>query len=250
MRNHIRSVSRGLYLPLLVVGLVAAGCSTTPVESSATRPTEAMPSSTTIPPTTTTIHRGAQTVVVPELPPAVVDGVLTEGEWDGAAFFEMSDGVPIRLMRNDETLYLSVEGTDLGSVNVVMAISYEIWILHSSAALGSALYTPDGDTWELAHGFSWCCRDSSDTTARMALLETEGWQANIGFTGTPGIVEYEISMPWAGSMVAVSTIRSDEDTGFWPGALSDEARLQLIGVPPPMRAFHRAEWVVLDTADS
>ena len=187
-------------------------------------------------------------VVVLDSAPPAIDGNLTGGEWDGAATFTMSDGVPIRLMQNDGTLYLSVEGTELGSVNVVMALQDAIWILHSSAALGSALYTPGSDQWELVHGFSWCCRDSNDTTGRMALLEEESWQATIGFTGTPGTVEYEIAKPWAGAMIAVSSIRSDEDTGFWPADLSDGARIQLIGVPPQSRAFDTAEWAVLQPA--
>ena len=206
-----------------------------------------MPSSTTVPPTTTTQAQG-EVVVVPGSAPPAIDGDLTGGEWDEAATFTMSDGAPIRLMHDDGTLYLSIEGTELGSVNVVMALQDGIWILHSSAALGSALYTPDVDQWELAHGFSWCCRDGSDTGGRLALLEEEGWQANIGFTGNPGTVEYEIAMPWAGAMVAVSSIRSDEDTGFWPADLSNEARLQLIGVPPQSRAFDTAEWAVLQSA--
>jgi hypothetical protein len=206
-----------------------------------------MPSSTTVPLTTTTQPAG-QIVVVPELAAATIDGVLTNGEWDGAATFEMSDATPIRLMQNDGTLYLSVEGTELGSVNVVMALDDEIWILHSSAALGSALYESGPDEWELVHGFNWCCRDGGDTAGRLALLEEEGWQANIGFTGTPGIVEYEIASPWAGALVAVSSVRSDEHNGFWPADLSIEAGLQLIGAPQPTRAFNTPEWALLQTA--
>ena len=99
-----------------------------------------------------------------------------------------------------------------------------------------------------AHSFSWCCRDGSDPEGRLALLEEEGWQADMRFTGNPGKVEYEIAMPWAGAMVAVSSIRSDEDTCLWPADLSDEARLQLIGVPPPTRVFNTAEWAVLQPA--
>jgi hypothetical protein len=189
-----------------------------------------MPSSTTVPLTTTTQPAG-QIVVVPELAAATIDGVLTNGEWDGAATFEMSDATPIRLMQNDGTLYLSVEGTELGSVNVVMALDDEIWILHSSAALGSALYESGPDEWELVHGFNWCCRDGGDTAGRLALLEEE-------------------ASPWAGALVAVSSVRSDEHNGFWPADLSNEARLQLIGAPQPTRAFNTPEWALLQTADT
>ena len=251
MLSNLGPVSRVRHLPVLVVVLLVAACAATPVASTApaTTPPQAMPSSTTILLTTTT-QPGGRILDIPSSTPPAIDGDLTDGEWDGAATLEMSDGAPIRLMHYDETLYLSVEGSELGSVNVVMAIQDEIWILHSSAALGSALYTPGSDQWELARGFSWCCRSGNDTTGRLALLEEEGWQANIGFTGTPGIVEYEIAIPWAGALIAVSSVRSDENTGFWPAELSDEARLQLIGAPPPTRAFNTAEWVLLQTADS
>jgi hypothetical protein len=154
----------------------------------------------------------------------------------------MSDGATIHLMYGDETLYVAVAGHDIGAVNVVIATDDEVRILHSSAALGSALYLLRANTWELSQGFSWCCRSTSDESERQALFDAESWQASIGFAGEPGVVEYAIALPWQGAALAVSSIRNDEDKGFWPAELSAEAGDQLLGVPPPERDFNIEEW--------
>jgi hypothetical protein len=224
---------------------------TTPAPASTTTTPASTTTTTTLPPTTATTTTATpadpEVVIVPAVRAAVIDGVLEPSEWDGASSFPMSDGAAVRLMYEDETLYVAVEGDELGAVNVVMAADDEIWILHSSAALGSALYEPGSGEWLLTHGFNWCCRDRSDESRRLALLEEEGWQANIGFTGDPGTVEYQIAIPWHGASIAVSSIRDDDDTGFWPADLSAEARDQLLGVPPATRLFDSAEWYVLTT---
>ena len=33
-------------------------------------------------------------------------------------------------------------------------------------------------------------------SARATLFAAEGWDANIGFAGDPGIVEYAVTLPW------------------------------------------------------
>ena len=95
----------------------------------------------------------------------------------------MSDGAPLHLQQANGVLYVAVEGSDLGAVNIILATDADVWILHSSAALGSARYVPGSSVWSLDHGFSWCCRRGSDDSARAALFAAEGWEANIGFTG-------------------------------------------------------------------
>jgi len=154
----------------------------------------------------------------------------------------MSDGASIHLMHSGETLYIAVVSSEVGAVNVLIATAEDVSILHSSAALGSAVYLPGGDAWELDHGFSWCCRSASDESSRQTLFENENWEANIGYAGEPGTVEYAIALPWRGSAIAISTIREGGDTGFWPAELSPEAADQLLGVPPPERQFSIEEW--------
>lgn len=76
-------------------------------------------------------------------------------------------------------------------------------------------------------------------------LDEEGWQANIGFTGDDGVVEYQVELPWAGASVAVSYLTDSETSAFWPTDLSSEAREQLVGPPPTERDFSLDEWHTL-----
>lgn len=187
----------------------------------------------------------AATLAVPQGPSPIIDGVIGEGEWDAATTDVMSDGVTVRFMSSRDILYIAVAEDEIGAVNVILGTDSEVLILHSSAALGSARYVPAEATWELDHGFSWCCRNPSDTDARGELFDTEGWEANIGFTGDSGIVEYKIALPWDGTAIVISSIDEEENAGFWPGGLPDAAREQLLGPPPPQIDFDIHEWPTL-----
>lgn len=221
--------------------------STAPPSTTSTPATTAAPPPTTLTTTTTTTTTAAPGVVlsIPQSAPPTIDGVAEDGEWEGATTHSMSDGATVHLMQSDDILYVGVAGDEIGAVNVVIKTDDTVSILHSSAALGSAVYTRDSTSWVLSHGFDWCCRSTSDESARSTLYDTEGWQANIGFTGNPGEVEYAIALPWEGAAVAISSIRDADDKGFWPIDLSDEARDQLLGVPPAERGFNIEEWVRL-----
>jgi len=175
----------------------------------------------------------------------VIDGVLNVGEWEGSATVTMSDGSSLHWVHTDGVLYMALESEAVGAVNLVLATDNDVWILHSSAALGSALYLPADGVWELSHGFDWCCRSAANDSARLLLLDEEGWQATIGFTGDDGIVEYEVTLPWDGAFVAVSYLTDSETSAFWPADLSSEARDQLVGPPPPERTFNLNEWYTL-----
>ncbi|MEA2001622.1 MAG: hypothetical protein U9N84_07025 [Actinomycetota bacterium] len=245
---------------ILLASCVGSGTSEPPIPTSPQEVTASdAPTSVAVSPTTVTattapvdvpVETGAGVVSVPPGQPVVIDGVLGEREWDGAVAFEMSDGATLWLMYTGETLYVAVEGIDLGAVNVVIGTVDKISILHSSAALGSALYEPGLAEWDLAHGFRWCCRDRNDDAARLDLLAEEGWQANIGYTGTAGIVEYEIAIPWRGASMAVSSIRSADDTGFWPLELSASAREQLLGAPPDTRSYDTSAWYTIEPGNN
>ena len=181
--------------------------------------------------------------------PPVIDGVLDAGEWDGSATVTMSDGSTLHWMHDENVLYVALESSALGAVNLAICVD-DVWILHSSAALGSALYLAADGIWELSHGFDWCCRSATDDAARLLLLDDEGWQANIGFNGDEGIVEYQVALPWEGASVAVSYLTDSETSAFWPADLSSEAREQLVGPPPPERAFNLNEWYTLVLVDA
>ena len=169
------------------------------------------------------------------------------GEWDGATSTAMTDGSQLHWMHSDVALYVAVEGADLGAVNLAIDTGDEVWILHSSAALGSVLYTRDQSSWSLTHEFNWCCRSITDDTGRRALLDEEGWQASIGFAGDVGVVEYEVALPWVGGLAAVSYQTESGDPSYWPTHLSDSAEAALIGPWPEAEDFYLDEWYRLET---
>ena len=228
--NHAQATARQRFGILIVTAALAvSGCGETPatgstsVETSASPATSAAtdpPATTSSPPTTsattttvTTTTAAATTteapsdpivLAVPAGPAPVIDGQLSPDEWAEAATMPMSDGASLLVQYMNGTLYVAVAGDDVGSVNVIIGTESEVQILHSSAALGSARYVPGTSGWSLDHGFSWCCRRGSTDSARATLFAEEGWEANIGYAGDPGIVEYAIAIPWAEATMAVS----------------------------------------------
>lgn len=214
--------------------------------STTTAPTTTAPTTTAASfSSTTSAPETAGTLEVRTHAPPVIDGVLDAGEWHGSTTVTMSDDSSLHWMHTGDVLFVALESGAVGAVNLVISTVDETWILHSSAALGSALYVRGDEIWELSHGFDWCCRSATDDTSRLQLLDEEGWQANIGFTGDDGVAEYQVELPWAGASVAVSYLTDSDTSAFWPANLSSEARDQLVGPPPPERNFNLDEWHTL-----
>ena len=247
--------------PLLVLAFLLAACggsnpavpsseiqsavAGSPAPTTAIAPTTLAPA-TTLPGTPTatiaTVATASSTLAAPRAEPPIIDGVMEAEEWSAAAAVLMSDGATAHFMYRDEILYLGVTGETIGAVNVVIAGDDQVSILHSSAALGSAEYARSGSVWELVHGFDWCCRRGSDPSAREALFDEEGWDANIGYDGDPGVVEYAVAVPWHNAPLAISSIRDDGERGFWPADLPAESQDQLVGVPPQEREYDTQDW--------
>ena len=249
--NHSNSTrTRSIQIFILLFALASGACDSTGSTTSAPPPETTTSTTTTVPPPSTTTAPGTGRVLeVPAQAPPVIDGVLGAGEWDGSVTVAMSDDSSLHWMHEDGVLYVALESAAIGAVNLLVATEDEVWILHSSAALGSALYLPGDGVWDLSHGFDWCCRTATDDSARLELLDNEGWQATIGFTGDEGIVEYEVTLPWGGASVAVSYLTNSDTSAFWPADLSFEARQQLIGPWSDERVFKIEEWYTLVPID-
>ena len=145
-------------------------------------------------------------------------------------------------------LYVGINSDKIGAVNLAfIREDNRVWILHSSAALGSAIYEERIEDWELAQDFSWCCRNTLVFTERDELFQEEGWQANIGYQGTEGQVEYQVAVEGEEIQAALMYLYADGSEGFsyWPDQLSDEAIGQLQGRRKNPESFSVEEWVTV-----
>lgn len=188
--------------------------------------------------------------VVPSAPPftpPVIDGRLSPAEWDAAREEAFNGGSQLFMMSDGKYLYLGIRANFAGMLmgNVFIQQGDEISILHISAALGTAIYTRGAEKWQLQQGFTWQCREDSDSPAAMAkreaFLQQEGWLGSISYRGTPEELEYQILL--SGEPLHLLVIF--ESMGMrgvrflWPGIVVDTFGELSHGDPPPRCVSHR-----------
>ncbi len=194
------------------------------------------------------VARGDGAGVTMEIPSGTVpaiDGSLSEGEWDDAAILSAENGLSIYAKHQGTVLYIGMRSARPAVANVLVAFPDETRILHSSAALGTATYIRDGDTWRLRRDFVWACRDpggsASARAERSQFRESQGWIASTTFMGTPGETEYE--MDWDETAIAVSIlVAPTSDPGAvvsWPAGAGQNA---LPGPIPSIAEFDSSTW--------
>lgn len=184
---------------------------------------------------------------------ANIDGVLSADEWDAALAIDLDGENQLLLMHAGGYLYLGMRGKPEPVISICLDQVDQVSILHSSAAIGTAIYQPVEGIWELVKDFEWCCRETGDSPqAQEALgqhLEQEGWVANNGRRGVPEEVEFQIAMPDDSLRLAVNAIGppSYRSVLSWPGELADDcSRLSMLTGPIPEQAqFSQADWVTL-----
>ena len=184
---------------------------------------------------------------------ANIDGVLSADEWSAALAIDLDGENQLFLMHAGGYLYLGMRGKPEPVISICLDQVDQVSILHSSAAIGTAIYQPVEGVWELVKDFEWCCRETEDSTrAQEALdmqLELDGWVANNGLRGVPEEVEFQIAMPDDSLHLAVNAIGppSYRSVLSWPRELADDcSRLSMITGPIPEQAqFSQADWVTL-----
>jgi len=238
-----------------VVALTVAACGasetvdTTMPPPSTTTSTEALtttapPTTTTAPPSTTTTAVAAGTLSVPRGEAPTIDGVLEADEWADARVIPVDDDLSLLWIHTDGSFYLGVRHSRLGAVNLLVAQGDEVRVLHSSAALGSAFYYRQDDTWMMEHGFDWCCRVPSDEAGRAALFASEGWTATIGGAGVAGEIEFQVEIEPGDVSVAVTWVGSATEVVVWPSGLPVEEQETLYGTRTGPEAFHPDTWML------
>jgi len=127
-----------------------------------------------------------------------VDGELSEGEWNDAATLELDEDTTLRLKHTDGVLYLGLSAGSMGIPSPCIRRNEDVWVLHASAALGTAVYEKDGETWTQIRPFEWRCRErgfaESAIAAREEFLSEEGWLGTIGHLGNRRHFEFRIDL--------------------------------------------------------
>ena len=199
--------------------IIGVGCAptSTPSQPTAPQPTIAQPTSTpteilltptltenipaptsqstetSLPPTAEPEVEASE-IVVPAGTEAIIDGVLSADEWEPAIQIDLDDESQLFLMHAGGYLYLGMRGKPEPVTSICLDQTEQVSILHSSAAIGTAVYQLGDGVWELLREFEWCCRETTDSPqAQKALgthLQDEAWVANNGRVGVPEEIEF------------------------------------------------------------
>ena len=185
-----------------------------------------------------------------------IDGTLSPGEWENATVETFADGSELFLMHADGYLYLGIRANTPGMIvgNIFVQRGDEISILHSSAALGTAIYQKGVDSWQQVQDFSWQCRDTSNSDTALAKRETflqqEGWVATNSRIGIPNELEYQIKITDQNLRLAVNFIRASNTNQKipWPPELSDDCVKPTPGGLPENLYFSLEQWGTLEVS--
>jgi hypothetical protein len=178
---------------------------------------------------------------------------MSPGEWDSAGVETFSDGSELFLMYSDGYLYLGIRANTPEMIvgNIFINRGDEIAILHSSAALGTALYQKGMGSWQQTQGFVWRCRktDNSEVAQaeRAAFLKEEHWMAANARMGSPNELEYQIEVTNETLRLAVNFIRASNPNVKipWPNDLDDDCIKPTPGGMPAQLHFSPDRWATI-----
>jgi len=193
-------------------------------------------------------------LLVPSGTPPTIDGSHSPGEWDTAAVETFADGSQMLLTQAEDFLYLGIRANESGMIagNVFINRGDEIAILHTSAALGTAIYQIGEDGWQQIQDFAWCCRNTGNSESAQAeraeFLQEEGWLAANGRMGAPNELEYQIRISEQNIRLAVVFTRSTYpyEKVPWPARLNDDCILPTPGGFPAELHFSPDQWARLE----
>ena len=198
-----------------------------------------------------------QPTTVPHGNPVNLDGSLTIKEWENARVETFADGSELLMMHYQGYLYIGIRSNKPGMIvgNIYLHDDDEISVLHSSAALGTAIYKKDGATWRQVQSFSWCCRNTGSSQAadyeRTDFLEQDHWLAANARMGTPNELEYKIKVEGNHLGVAVTFLRasSTNEKIPWPTWITDDTVRPTPGGYPAEMHFEPEDWADFTFSD-
>ena len=191
-------------------------------------------------------------VFIPTGASPIIDGQLSLGEWDMAETVELSNNGVLAFIYADNAIYVAIDADVLGIVNVGILRNDELWILHSSAALGSAIYQSQDDGWKMIKTFDWCCRSTPNASEYEQLFSTEEWLSTNQYQGNQYQTEYKILIPSDGIFISVTYLyRDGSGAAFWPKTLEEIDLLRFNSQPQvgDIAVFSSDQWAKLIVSD-
>jgi hypothetical protein len=257
---HATEVIVGILIGV-IIGVSCAPATITslpPTTSNTSPPTKENPTPTSLPtktpfnPTATPESKRLE-IAVPGGREARIDGVLSAEEWASAYQTELAGGGELLLMHREGYLYLGVRAKPEPVTSICVDQGARISVLHSSAALGTAIYQQGADGWQRIREFDWCCRETADSPQAQEhlseQLEQDNWVASNGRMGAAEEVEFKIGMPEGRLRLAVASIGAPdyEEIAWWPLDMSDDCRnpRMIRGEIPDQAQFAVGEWMIL-----
>jgi hypothetical protein len=180
-----------------------------------------------------------------------IDGMISPAEWESARAETFADGSELWVLQTKDSLYLGIRSStpEMIAGNVFIQQDDEIKILHTSAALGTAIYQKYGEVWQQIQNFSWCCRGVGNNerlkAERAAFLDQEGWVAANSRTGTPNELEYQIDLTGETIQLAINILRSSNPSEKipFPVGLDDDCIKPTPGGYPTEMFFSPEKWM-------
>jgi hypothetical protein len=114
------------------------------------------------------------------LQPFTPDGRVLAAEWQGARRTSLGETGTLRMAQQNGTLHLALEDGADGIASVFLYDGERVYVLHASAALGTAVFERStAGRWLPVQDFTYAARNPDDVAAREAFRRTHGWLANV-----------------------------------------------------------------------
>lgn len=164
-----------------------------------------------------------------------IDGVIGEKEWAGSERHELAGGGEVLLLRRGDMIYLAVHGASTGLASLCVGNAKTVSILHSSAALGTAIYDRAGDGWQRQKNFEFVVRDSPRTgppsdDVNQKHMQEWGWLSNPSHRGSP-VREFAIRLTPERQFLGVAYVTTDGEgsVASWPRSMRDDCAALRLG---------------------
>lgn len=180
----------------------------------------------------------------------VLDGAVDEREWAQAPTFPLQHGGTVSLQHDSEFVYIGIRPVRQGWTHVYVTRGTSVFVLHASAALGTAVYEAGEDRWKLKQQFNWELRDRDLTEEairrRNEFLLKRNW---VGTVSGMHRTDQEIILRRSAfdGVIAVVHASDAKSPHFWPPKLSDGTlhRDLIFGNAPDSIMFDLSQWETL-----